>query len=163
MQEHHRQTPLDVNPNRSDGEIDPVCGMKVKPDMLNTVEYQGRTYRFCSPGCREKFKADPEHYLGQEAHDAHGATDHPSALAASSTDPEPAYRHVYTCPMHPEVRQQGPGTCPKCGMALEPVEPRPTPIFREPERPLDGADLNSRFGLCEHHLRESEHDRLENL
>ena len=84
---------------------DPVCGMEVTPDQASggSAEHSGTTYWFCSPGCREKFVADPARYLGP-----------PSAPAA---DPR-----TYTCPMHPEVRQVGPGSCPKCGMALEPVE-----------------------------------------
>jgi Cu+-exporting ATPase len=84
---------------------DPVCGMEVTPDQASggSAEHSGTTYWFCSPGCREKFVADPARYLGP-----------PSAPVA---DPR-----TYTCPMHPEVRQVGPGSCPKCGMALEPVE-----------------------------------------
>ncbi len=82
---------------------DPVCGMMVDPrQAAGSVEYQGQTYHFCSKGCAAKFQANPEKYL------------HPQ--------PPPTAGGVeYTCPMHPEVRQIGPGSCPKCGMALEPV------------------------------------------
>ncbi len=85
---------------------DPVCGMSVNPATAkHRTEYEGRTYFFCCAGCREKFIADPERYLHPEAED--------SAAPGG----------VYTCPMHPEIRQQGPGDCPKCGMALEPETP----------------------------------------
>src|SRR5580693_3876327 len=85
--------------------VDPVCGMRVDPEhAAGKSAYRGETYYFCSKGCAAKFEADPEKYL------------HPSAL------PEPMGTAAeYTCPMHPEVRQIGPGSCPKCGMALEPV------------------------------------------
>jgi len=88
---------------------DPVCGMTVDPTKAaGKSEYQGKTYYFCSKGCLAKFEADPEKYL------------HPQA----TPEPMPASHEEsveYTCPMHPEVRQIGPGSCPKCGMALEPV------------------------------------------
>ncbi|WP_082306528.1 heavy metal translocating P-type ATPase [Mizugakiibacter sediminis] len=88
--------------------IDPVCGMRVDPHTAqHRAEHAGRTYYFCAARCREKFLAEPARYLG-------GAT----AEAA----PPPAGT-IYTCPMHPEVQQVGPGHCPKCGMALEPMLP----------------------------------------
>ena len=88
---------------------DPVCGMLVDPEQAaGAVEYQSHTYRFCSKGCAAKFQADPEKYL------------HPQAVVEPMATAAPAGVE-YTCPMHPEVRQIGPGSCPKCGMALEPV------------------------------------------
>ncbi len=88
--------------------VDPVCGMTISPaDSVGTVDYRGQTYYFCAESCLEQFKADPEQFLDAERRAA--------AAAALPTDVE------YTCPMHPEVRQIGPGTCPKCGMALEPT------------------------------------------
>ena len=87
--------------------IDPVCGMTVDPAKSpHRHSYGQRTYHFCSAGCRSKFAADPEKYL-------HGAAPGPAAEAV----PEGT---IFTCPMHPEVRQVGPGSCPICGMALEP-------------------------------------------
>lgn len=84
---------------------DPVCGMEVDPhETKHRAEHQGKTWYFCSGGCREKFEQDPRQYLG----------DKPQPKADSEA--------IYTCPMHPEVRQKGPGDCPKCGMALEPEE-----------------------------------------
>jgi Cu+-exporting ATPase len=90
---------------------DPVCGMRVDPaSAAATVAHGGSLHHFCSTGCAERFRADPARYL------------------ASAPAPPPAKRDgLYTCPMHPEVRQQGPGSCPICGMALEPVSPDAEP------------------------------------
>ena len=89
------------------GTIDPVCGMTVDPATTpHRFALAGETHHFCSAGCRTKFAADPERYLD------------PSRKAAAEAS-VPAGT-VYTCPMHPEVRQVGPGSCPICGMALEP-------------------------------------------
>ena len=83
--------------------IDPVCGMTVDPAKSpHRLSHAQKTYHFCSAGCRGKFAADPEKYL-------HGT---PAGAVPEGT--------IYTCPMHPEVRQVGPGSCPICGMALEP-------------------------------------------
>ena len=90
---------------------DPVCGMKVDPDRTpHYAQHDGRTFYFCAARCRERFLADPEHYLSGVA-----GAEPPRAQSHDQTA-------IYTCPMHPEVRQQGPGDCPVCGMALEPVE-----------------------------------------
>jgi Cu+-exporting ATPase len=87
------------------GAIDPVCGMTIdRHKTPHRHSYHGRPYYFCSAGCRSKFAADPEKYLADHAR-------------ADSQMPEGT---IYTCPMHPEVRQIGPGACPICGMALEP-------------------------------------------
>jgi Cu+-exporting ATPase len=88
-----------------DGAIDPVCGMTVDPHTTpHRHTHAGRTYYFCAAGCRTKFAADPARYLGEKAR-----------------EPEPVPEGtIYTCPMHPEIRQVGPGSCPICGMALEP-------------------------------------------
>ncbi len=89
---------------------DPVCRMDVNPATAKVrIDYHGSTYYFCCPHCLEKFKADPEMYLSGE-----------------KPAPPPARPGaIYTCPMDPEVRQEGPGACPKCGMALEPLEAAP--------------------------------------
>ena len=96
-------------------EVDPVCGMRVDPARAaGRHEHRGRTYYFCNPGCRERFAADPERYLEP----ARATVPDPAGpRPALPADPGAV---VYTCPMHPEVRQKGPGSCPKCGMALEP-------------------------------------------
>ena len=84
---------------------DPVCHMDVyPPNAAGSHEYKGATYHFCSTGCTTKFKADPERYL---------APPKPVSEAAKNVE--------YVCPMDPEISQMGPGVCPKCGMALEPV------------------------------------------
>ncbi|HEY5721679.1 MAG TPA: heavy metal translocating P-type ATPase [Allosphingosinicella sp.] len=96
---------------------DPVCGMTVDPAATaHHHELEGVTYHFCSAGCRGKFAADPKRYLGGGRSSAAGrpATD-PLAEVAEGT--------IWTCPMHPEIRRTGPGSCPICGMALEPLEP----------------------------------------
>ena len=86
---------------------DPVCGMSVNPaTAAHHAEHDGETYYFCAQRCKEKFVADPARYLQPPAAPA-------PALAGA----------LYTCPMHPEIRQVGPGHCPKCGMALEPMMP----------------------------------------
>ena len=88
---------------------DPVCGMTVSADSGHRSEYQGENHYFCSARCKQRFDADPHRYL------------HPaSASAATQKTPQDI---EYTCPMHPQVRQIGPGICPLCGMALEPSQP----------------------------------------
>ena len=92
-----------------DTAIDPVCGMKVpvgvgKPSAIE----EGKAVHFCSEGCRAKFVAHPEAYR-------HGASAKAVSAAAAGT--------IWTCPMHPQIRRDGPGACPICGMALEPLEP----------------------------------------
>ena len=102
------------------GTIDPVCGMRVDPGTsAHRHSHAGRDYFFCSAGCRAKFAAAPNKYLGEDA-----------PVAAPSA--------IYTCPMHPEIRQEGPGHCPICGMALEPVlaTTEPNPELRDMTRRL---------------------------
>jgi Cu+-exporting ATPase len=90
--------------------IDPVCGMKVKvATATHTAQRSGHTHYFCSASCLQKFTAEPSRYL---------ATTPAEAMAGSPSPPGA----IYTCPMHPEIRQPGPGNCPICGMALEPEE-----------------------------------------
>ena len=89
--------------------IDPVCGMTVKPESPHETILGGVTHRFCSARCKAKFEADPTPYLA------------PKPLPQPVSEAEEG--REYTCPMHPEVRQFGSGSCPKCGMALEPVVP----------------------------------------
>ncbi len=90
---------------------DPVCGMNVTPGKAKggAATHEGREYWFCNPKCREKFVADPAKYVA------------PPVQAPPVTAAEA--EAMYTCPMHPEIRQRGPGSCPKCGMALEPEMP----------------------------------------
>ena len=96
--------------------IDPVCGMNVnEPAPERQVEHRGQIYHFCSTGCCKKFAANPEGYLSGEVADA--------------GDPDA----LYTCPMHPEIEQVGPGACPLCGMALEPKDIRLQNLEADPE------------------------------
>ncbi|MEP7083567.1 MAG: heavy metal-binding domain-containing protein, partial [Betaproteobacteria bacterium] len=96
-------------------EIDPVCGMKVAPNPAKSVEHAGHAYYFCSQRCVEKFRSNPVQYLEPRPEAAAPAS------AATKTQPTAA-AVTYTCPMHPEIRQIGPGSCPICGMALEPLD-----------------------------------------
>jgi Cu+-exporting ATPase len=106
---------------------DPVCGMNVTAQSAHHVEHEGRPYYFCSAKCRTKFVAEPARYLKRQ----------PDQAAADA--PAPAGT-IYTCPMHPEVRQDHPGNCPKCGMSLEPE----LPSLDEDENP-ELADFKRRF------------------
>jgi Cu+-exporting ATPase len=124
--------------------IDPVCGMTVDPDSAaGSYEYEGRTYYFCSTHCLHKFRDDPERFLNQPAMSmmvqpvgiqrasAQETAKNPVATTTSTGLPVWGPRSApgsdkitYTCPMHPELRRNMSGSCPKCGMALEPVEPQ---------------------------------------
>ncbi|MGD9587912.1 MAG: heavy metal translocating P-type ATPase [Pyrinomonadaceae bacterium] len=100
--------------------VDPVCKMLVVPESAAAeYEYAGKKYYFCNPGCKVKFAADPERYLSQETGDGRQESDVPDSVLGSPASHSTA---EYTCPMHPEIVQIGPGSCPKCGMALEPKE-----------------------------------------
>ena len=106
---------------------DPVCGMKVNPATTpHHHDHGGVAYHFCGNRCREKFATDPGKYLAEES-------------AAAPAEPGA----IYTCPMHPEVRQQGPGSCPICGMALEPLAPT-----AEPQENIELSDMTRRFWIA---------------
>lgn len=105
--------------------LDPVCGMTVDPaTSKHRFDHHGETFHFCSAGCRAKFAADPAKYLAKEKAPA----------------PQTPVGTIYTCPMHPEIRQVGPGSCPICGMALEPevasLETGPNPELADMTRRL---------------------------
>src|SRR5262249_21745656 len=105
-----RQLPI-MTPEKSSGPaIDPVCGMTVSPEnAAGSLVHEGREYFFCRPQCLERFRGRPESFLS-------GAVP-PTAQTAPPVLPG---RLEYTCPMHPEIVRDGPGSCPICGMALEP-------------------------------------------
>jgi Cu+-exporting ATPase len=106
--------------------VDPVCGMTISPaDSVGEIEHRGQTYYFCNESCLERFKADPEEFVGPAA-----------GAKAAAADPGAEY----TCPMHPEIRQTGPGSCPICGMALEPVN---VSLDEQPNEELE--DMTRRF------------------
>ncbi|QQS33790.1 MAG: heavy metal translocating P-type ATPase [Acidobacteriota bacterium] len=130
-------TPISIGRNKTDDEPpqphqDPVCKMWVLPETAAAeFEYGGQTYYFCMPECKTKFAAEPQKYL-----DPSRSGDAMPPADAGGSDVE------YTCPMHPEIVQIGPGSCPICGMALEPKEisldDRPDPEY---------ADMKRRFAI----------------
>lgn len=105
--------------------IDPVCGMRVTANPDKTIDYAGTAYYFCSAQCMGKFRANPRNYI------------RPDVQEPAQTMPEGT---IYTCPMHPEIRQNVPGNCPICGMTLEPA----MPSLEEEENP-ELADFRRRF------------------
>src|SRR5712691_13353044 len=113
---------------------DPVCGMTVNPaKAAGSSEHRGRTYYFCGAGCLAKFTAEPDRYLRPP--------DVQPLVVVVPLPPKQRTQQVeYTCPMHPEVRQMGPGACPKCGMALEPEM-----VSIEDEDNPELADMSRRF------------------
>jgi Cu+-exporting ATPase len=110
---------------------DPVCGMSVTEQSPHRVEHMGQRYYFCSSRCRARFAAEPQNYV------AAGAG---PGSAEAATKPAAEAGTIYTCPMHPEIRRDHPGNCPKCGMALEPV----MPSLDEEENP-ELTDFRRRF------------------
>jgi len=115
-----------ANSGAKHGVIDPVCGMTVDPHTAkHRTDYRGEPYYFCSAGCKAKFEADPAKYLGPKAE--------------AEPVPEGA---IYTCPMHLQIRQIGPGSCPICGMALE-----PDLVTAEAPENHELADMTRRFWI----------------
>ena len=103
------------HPKQESSLRDPVCGMTVSSSSPHVAQHAGQQFHFCSAGCRTKFLGNPQQYLRE--------LEKPRDLvAASKATSSPGKDAIYTCPMHPEIRQVGPGSCPICGMALEPVE-----------------------------------------
>jgi Cu+-exporting ATPase len=126
--QHHQHDHAAMGAADDGRATDPVCGMKVDPATTpHRLEREGRGFFFCSAGCKAKFEADPERYLAERPA--------PSAAPAAAGA-------IYTCPMHPQIRQVGPGFCPLCGMALEPetvtAEEGPNPEL---------ADMSRRFWI----------------
>lgn len=112
---------------------DPVCGMAVTEQSKHRHEYEGRSYYFCSEHCKVKFIASPTQYASKATPASGG--DHGGRAHHAGTN-----NTIYTCPMHPEVRQDYPGNCPKCGMTLEPLLPE----LEEEENP-ELRDFQHRF------------------
>jgi Cu+-exporting ATPase len=135
---HHGHHPPDPPPS-TERAVDPVCGMSVNPATAKggSLDHGGHTYYFCNPRCRERFAANPAKYLAAAA-PATADAESPAPARSHAAPPEPAAHArsaplsakaapsgtVYVCPMDPEVREDAPGPCPKCGMALEPEQPR---------------------------------------
>ena len=117
--------------------IDPVCGMTVDPETAaGSSRVGGKIYYFCSIACKQKFNADPAAFIGKEA--------------ASRPEPVPAQASdaIYTCPMDPEIRQKGPGACPKCGMALEPEMVKAPAVRTEWTCPMHPEIVRDAPGSC---------------
>ncbi len=124
-------------PGRAKPAVDPVCGMTVEPDIPHRLVHAGTEYLFCSARCRERFAADPEAFLRERKDGAErerGAPPPPSA---------PPGAVEWTCPMHPQIVRDRPGTCPICGMALEPR----TITLEEQENP-ELVDMTRRFRVA---------------
>jgi len=142
---------------------DPVCGMTVDPAKARSSTWQGQPYYFCCEGCLKKFEADPARYAGQRAGPDAGRQGRSSGCCCGpSKAAPPAHAHpvsatpsapasgktaLYTCPMHPEIEQDHPGDCPKCGMALVPVAPV-TPRATQYTCPMHPEILRDAPGSC---------------
>src|SRR5437016_1966976 len=124
-----------VNPNAGEYQAkDPVCGMMVDPqNAAGFCDYPGQSYFFCSVGCLNKFRDDPTHFL-----DTHRAT----PIESQSTSSKKAKAGEYACPMHPEIVRDGPGSCPICGMTLEPR------VATGEEENVELISMQRRFWLC---------------
>jgi Cu+-exporting ATPase len=155
-----------MNTQPSSMEKDPVCGMTVDPVRAKaTHEHAGKTYYFCCRGCQEKFSAEPAKYLSSKKLEGIApASSHtiqivpapvhsaPPQLTSIAPAPPPASPrqspNEYTCPMDPEVRRQGPGDCPKCGMALEPVVAAAPATRTEYTCPMHPQIVRDKPGSC---------------
>ncbi len=147
MQDHSHSTPVDP----AKGELDPVCGMTVDPARARgTVEHAGKTYYFCSPQCVEKFRSDPERILkAPPTPHSHSVSIMPATIKAAplAVSKPGAVEPLYTCSMHPEVREPANRPCPKCGMALEPLT-IPTPARVEYTCPMHPEIVRAEPGFC---------------
>ncbi len=127
--------------------IDPVCGMTVDTERASdTAQYGGKTFHFCSPGCGQRFRSDPQRYLA-----GGGEPSHRMKAPQSPVDEigvPGSHNATYTCPMHPEVRQQAAGTCPKCGMTLEPETPHVSAERVEYTCPMHPEIIRAEPGTC---------------
>ncbi|MDK5224978.1 heavy metal-binding domain-containing protein, partial [Serratia nevei] len=130
--EHNNQTASEQTSSPDESHVvqkvrDPVCGMVILPDKAHSsIRYQDHQLYFCSASCESKFKAHPDHYFTEDASEHHHHHDHhevsPDKIKQSHRQAEKEISEgVWTCPMHPEIRRSGPGSCPVCGMALEPL------------------------------------------
>lgn len=122
----------------SERKRDPVCGMMVRSDAPLRADLHGETHVFCSPRCRERFLAEPAKYSQQPAPED----------VKSKAAPEAARGTVYVCPMDPEIRQDHPGSCPKCGMALEPEVPSAPATRDEWTCPMHPEVVKAVAGSC---------------
>ncbi|HET6853102.1 MAG TPA: heavy metal translocating P-type ATPase [Pyrinomonadaceae bacterium] len=125
-----------MNHTVQNGALDPVCGMTVNPDSAaGSFEYQGKTYYFCSTHCLHRFRENPESFLTKAAPI--------QPIGITRSQPASKVAQKYTCPMHPEIVRDGPGSCPICGMALEPM----TASLEDEENP-ELIDMTRRFWVA---------------
>jgi Cu+-exporting ATPase len=135
MTVENRRASHSGNPTSAVLHVDPVCDMRVDPATAAApAVHQGQTYYFCNTHCLERFKADPERYV--------------KFAPSKPPQPPPHAGGTYTCPMHPEVRQDRPGACPKCGMALEPVSAAPPVTKVEYTCPMHPQIVRDAPGNC---------------
>ena len=146
--------------------IDPVCGMEIsREDAVSSCVHEGKEYFFCNPSCLENFRANPSQYLGPR-HAEEASAETPSGkgrarflaslgmTALAKASQHPARRKasdanaIYTCPMDPEVRKRGPGACPKCGMALEPLQTTTAATRTEYVCPMHPEVVRNAPGSC---------------
>jgi Cu+-exporting ATPase len=145
--ENTRGTSLPISPGPI-GNTDPVCGMIVDPPKsAGKVAHRGQTYYFCSPRCVQRFEKEPEKFLampvaaGMESSPNAGRGKHPAHVSPALERAGTVNEHArYTCPMHPEMIQSGPGSCPICGMALEPMD-----VFADVEADPEYGSMLHRF------------------
>ena len=126
---YEKRTPMTITAEVLPTTKDPVCGMTVRPGSPLRTVHQGITYEFCGAGCQAKFMADPKHYLKGAPRTAEQS----QKAVSKGAD--------YTCPMHPQIIRPSPGTCPICGMALEPR----TPLAGDEEENPELVDMSRRF------------------
>ncbi len=132
--------------------VDPVCKMTLAEPGGHSAHYAGKDYVFCSAGCRKKFEAQPARYLNEDESSGNTKQMHSSGHTCSDEKHEApsvdADRTEYTCPMHPEIVQDTPGNCPKCGMALEPKTIAPTREKTEYTCPMHPEIVQDTPGNC---------------
>lgn len=126
---------------------DPVCGMSVTNNSQHHQNYEQADYYFCSPGCLEKFNNNPEKYLKPEQQETTN-TEPADTTVYCADDSCDIGTTVYTCPMHPEIRQTKPGACPKCGMALEAIDPAIPTTRTEYTCPMHPEIIQDHPGNC---------------
>jgi Cu+-exporting ATPase len=140
-QSQHKPSPRHLEGQTSSMATDPVCGMQVVPEKAaGSAEHDGKTYYFCCRHCLDAFRADPERFLAGGA--GRGAP-HQPALIQISPPLAPSHEATYTCPMHPEVKSNRPGSCPICGMALEPLV-----VSGDDGVDPELVDMSRRFWIC---------------
>ncbi len=159
---------MSIKNSQSGDSMDPVCGMKVNSDSPHRTSYGGKEYLFCSPHCLEKFKEAPERYIES------GKTEAPATSLPETA--KSVTGEYFTCPMHPDVKEPGPGKCPQCGMALEPIAAGPSPpttggqelhdpvcgMSVSPDTPYITEYRKQKFGFCSQHCLNKFREQPEN-